>query len=175
MLATIYAGSVGFAGEIVQQISPFASYQNTEDMDNGIGGGLKYVVTYGEVIPHLDAGLDVRASWLMFDGDDNDYRADLDMVPIELTFLAQYEVFAGCKPYLGVGVGYYIFDSDEIDIDDDLGCYGIVGWNQKVLEHLSVFAEAKYLLLEPDVNGGTPTADIDLSGVGANVGIAVDF
>lgn len=173
-VAIVVAGLAN-AGEVAQQVAPFAAYQNTEDMDNGYGGGLKYAVTYDGLMPHLDVGVDVRAAWLTFSEDDNDYGVDLDMVPIELTFLARYEVLDGSKPYVGVGVGYYFFDSDEIDIDDELGCYGIVGWNQKVMEHLSVFAEAKYLLLEPDVNGVASTADIDLSGVGANIGIAMDW
>ena len=158
------------AATVSQQAGPLVAYQDTEDIEEGYGAGLKYVVMWENVAPKLACGLDIRAGWLTYDGDDNDYGMDLDVFPVELTALAGYEVFGGTRPYAGIGVGGYFFDADEddADIDDDVGFYGVLGWDQGLTEQVSVFAEAKYLWLEPDANG----EDLDLGGFGANVGVA---
>ncbi len=171
MLIVIVAGTAA-AGGISQQAGPFVTYQNTEDMEDGYGVGLKYLKMIQDVVPKLDCGVDVRASWLTYDGDDNDFRADLDIIPLEVFALMRYDVLAGTRAYAGVGLGYYVFDSDYVDIDDDIGFSAMVGCDQRVSDILSVFADVRYLWLEPDVNA---KADIDLGGVGANIGLALNW
>jgi hypothetical protein len=171
MLMVIVAGTAAAEG-LSQQAGPFATYQNTQDMEDGYGVGVKYLKMFQDVVPKLDCGVDVRASWLAYDGDDNDFRADLDIIPLEVFALVRYEVLAGTRSYVGVGLGYYVFDSDYIDIDDDIGFSAMVGCDKRIVDTLSVFAEVRYLWLEPDVN---TEADIDLEGVGANIGIALNW
>lgn len=177
MIAAMISVSA-MAGTFSQQAGPYASWLNAEDLDNGYGAGLKYNVMYEGVLPRLGLGLDVRGGWLMFEGDDNDYGTDLDMFPVEATALASYEVFDGAKPYAGVGIGGYFFDEDDdaVDVDDELGFYVVLGWDQSIMKHLSVFAEAKYLWLEPEAKGPAGVEqDLDVGGFGANVGICMNW
>lgn len=171
--ATVLASAGAMAMNLSQQAGLYAAYQDTEDMKDGFGAGFKYVLMWNNVAPKLSCGVDIRAGWLTYDGDDNDYGADLDIVPVELSILAGYEVFNGARPYAGMGVGYYFFDAegDRLDMDDDVGFLGILGWDQRLTEQVSVFAEAKYLWLEPDANDTDP----DLGGFGADVGVCMNW
>jgi opacity protein-like surface antigen len=171
----VVAGSTAKADGCSQQAGPFATYQNTEDMEDGYGAGLKYVLMFQDVVPNLDCGIDVRTSWLTYDSDDNDFRADLDVIPIEVSAVARYEVLDGTRAYVGMGVGYYFIDSDEIEIDDEVGLSAMLGCDQRIVDKLSVFAEVRYLWLEPDLDIRGLDADVDLSGVGANVGLALNW
>ena len=171
MLILMIAGTAA-AGGLSQQAGPFATCQNTEDMEDGYGVGLKYLVMFQDVKPKLDYGVDVRASWLTYDSDDNDFRADLDIIPLEVSTLVRYEILAGTRLYAGVGLGYYVFDSDDVDIDDDIGISAMVGYDKRVVDTLSVFAEVRHLWLEPDLNTGS---DIDLGGGGVNIGITLSW
>lgn len=90
--------------------------------------------------------------------------------------------------HAGAGGGYYIMPEFDItmedgevlssDIDDAPGVYGLAGAEVGV-ENLRLFAEAKYLLLRPDLvktdflaNQYTPI-DTDLSGLSLLVGVLV--
>ena len=175
-LMTIVLGvGLAQAGGISQRVGLFATYQDTEDMEDGYGAGLKYVILFQDVAPRLDCGIDVRTSWLTYDSDDNDFRADLDIIPVELLAVAGYKVADGTRLYTGAGAGYYFFDSDEIELDDDIGLVAMLGCDQRVTDMLSLFAEAKYLWLEPDVETSGAAADMDIGGIGANVGVALNW
>lgn len=77
----------------------------------------------------------------------------------------------GTRPYVGGGIGYYFFDEDDADVDDEVGYYCVAGIDQSVGNGISVFAEAKYLWLEPDSDFG----DVELDGFGANIGAAYNW
>jgi len=181
MVVTAMMTGLAAAQTLSQQAGAYASWLNADDLDDGFGVGLKYSLMVQDVapaLPKLGVGFDVRAGWLTFDGDDNDYGVDVDMFPIELTALVSYEVMDGAKPYAGLGVGYYFFDADSrwYDVDDEFGVYALLGWDQKVYEGLSVFAEAKYLWLEPDIKGpGRSKADLDVGGFGVNLGVCFNW
>lgn len=181
MVATAIMTGAAAAQTLSQQAGPYASWLNAEDLDNGFGVGLKYSLMMQEVaptLPGLGLGFDIRAGWLTFDGDDNDYGIDMDMFPVELSALVGYEVMKGARPYAGVGGGYYFFDADSsrFDVDDEFGVYVILGWDQKVYEGISVFAEAKYLWLEPEIKGtGRSKADLDVGGFGTNLGVCYNW
>ena len=173
--AIALAVGFGYAGEMTQQAGAFASYQNSKDLDNGNGIGMNYAITFQKIMPKLAVGADLRVSSMAFNKEYNDYGVDLDVMPVELSLVAQYEFLAGSKPYVGIGAGYYVFDSDQIDVGYEVGCFGILGYTQQIEGHVWIFVEAKYLLLKPAVNGPFPMDDVDLSGVGANVGVAMNW
>ena len=178
MVAVALMSASAIAGTLSQQAGPFAAYQNSKDFENGYGAGLKYALMWNDVVPNMACGMDVRAGWLKYNGDDNDYRSDLNVVPIEVSALAGYELFKGSRPYMGVGVGYYIIDvdGDTLDIDNDIGLYGVLGWDQRLTEYISVFAEAKYLWLDPDAeNSMGHKTDLEFGGFGANAGICMNW
>jgi len=179
-VSAVMAGAV-MAQTLSQQAGVYGSWLNADDLDDGFGVGIKYSLIVQDVapaLPRLGVGFDVRAGWLMFDGDDNDYGTDLDVFPVELTALVSYKVIGGSTLYAGGGIGYYFFDVDDsrFDVDDEFGFYALVGWDQKVHESISVFAEAKYLWLEPDVKGprGWKT-DLDVGGFGVNLGVCFNW
>lgn len=165
----------GATAQTLQQGGLGASWMYSDDLDNGYGATAKYVLLYQDLAPRVAGGLDIRSGWTTFDGEDNDYDTDVDVYPVEITALLDYEVADGANPYVGVGAGYYFFDVDDeggYDVDDDYGVYGLVGWDQNINKQVSVFAEAKYLWLEPDVDGPYGFSDdIDAGGCGVTLGL----
>lgn len=163
------------AGEgAIQQLGVFGAYQDAGDLDQGLGGGAHCTFLFLEVAPGLDLGFDARGTWLTFDGEDNDFQADVDMIPVEGSVVALYSIREGTRPFIGAGAGYYFFDSDEIDIDDEVGFFARAGLEQQLSANLSLFAEAKYLWLEPEVEGFSGD-EIDLNGLGANAGLSFSW
>ena len=165
---------------ISHQIGGFATYQDTAEMAEWYGGGVKYVLMHEEVAPKLDCGFDIRASVLLFDMDYDDEETDLiGVTPIEVSLLARYALLEGSKVYAGAGAGYYFVDDDEdrnVEIDNGIGFHCILGYEQNITETISVFAEAKYLWLELDadfVHAGENEAD--LGGFGASFGVAFNL
>jgi outer membrane protein W len=81
-------------------------------------------------------------------------------------------------PYVGAGVGYYLFDTDQGDIDDEVGFFPLVGL-EVGLQRVSILAEARWLFLEADVDSAqAELADLtkaDLDGLGVNVGLLLRF
>jgi outer membrane protein W len=182
VIATLTIGMITAtvrADGISQQIGAFASYQDTEDIEESYGGGLKYVVMLEDIGPKLDCGLDARASWVVFDSDYPDQGMDFDIAAIELTALARYALHGDTKVYAGIGFGYYFFDDGEdvtehVSLDADTGLYGLIGIEQRVAGNVSLFVEAKYLWLEAAVDGHSDGNDeLDLSGLGGTIGISI--
>jgi hypothetical protein len=141
-------------------IGVFAQWQDSKDADSGYGFGVKHDFS---IIPIIS--VEARASWLMYSGSGDE--GDLDMFPLE--------AFACVKSgmlYGGVGVGYYILSGDNSP-KDSLGGFAAMGIDFNILG-LGAFGELRYLYLEPDLDnekGGT----VDMSGIGANVGVTLPF
>ena len=99
--------------------------------------------------------------------------------------------------YGGPGVGYYFFDGEyridqgpwetlvDIDMDDDVGYYALLGIRAELARYAHLFFESKYawvessLELRDDVRErfGWPDlqADIDFSGLTFNAGLRFTF
>ncbi|MCZ6766698.1 MAG: hypothetical protein O7D32_07175 [bacterium] len=135
-------------------IGVFGSWWNSNDIDNGFGLGANHQI---QIIPLV--GADVRVSWINFDVDGGE---SVNMFPFEAAGYAKLGLF-----YAGLGIGYYVFDSD---IDNSLGGF-IFGGASVALADLGVFGELKYTFVETEIS----TLKVDASGIGLNLGVTLPF
>ena len=126
-------------------IGAFLSWWDGNDLTSGFGLGVKHDFN---IIPVISA--DVRASWLGF--------GDVNTFPIEAGAYASLGLFYG-----GLGVGYYILDSD---LDNSFGGFVLGGGKLTVLG-LGAFGELKYTHLE--------SQGINANGIGVNIGATLPF
>lgn len=146
----------------------FGSSLDSDDLGDGYGGGVKV-----ELNP-LDAiSVDARASYIRFDD------TKVDMVPLEAAGLLNFPLlFEHIVPYIGAGVGYYLFDADTGDLDDQVGFFPLAGL-EIGLHSISIMAEARWLFLETDVDSAEDElqdiTEADVDGFGANVGLIFRF
>jgi len=162
------AGLTGSAAGSVIEFGAFASYVNSDDLDTGYGGGAKL-----ELQPLQWLSLEGRASWIHFDD------VDVDMVPLEAALRLNIPL-AGEQivPYVGVGVGYYFFEAGDVDLDDDVGFFPLVGL-EFGSERVALFIEARWLFLEADVDSAVEEfedlSEADVDGLGINAGLLFRF
>jgi len=138
------------------------------DLGEGFGGGAKLELNPIDLI-----SIDGRVSWIRHDD------TDIDVVPLEAAALLNLPLFwEHFVPYVGVGAGYYLFDGDGADLDDEWGYFPLLGV-ELGLQKLSFIAEARYLQLETDVKKGVgPLAGkdkADMNGFGVNMGLIIRF
>ena len=141
-------------------IGIFGQWQDSNDGDSGYGLGIKQ--NFG-IIPLIS--VEARASWLRYGGDDE--SGNLDMFPLEAFGRLNLGMFYG-----GVGIGYYLFSGDYSP-KNTVGGFAAAGIEISLLG-LGVFGELRYLVLEPDLDtdiGGS----VDMSGMGANIGVTLPF
>jgi hypothetical protein len=146
----------------------FGSTLDSDDLGDGHGGGVKL-----EVNPIDRVSVDARASWLGFDD------TDVDMFPLEVAALLNFPLVGErIVPYIGAGVGYYLFDGSGADLDEEVGYYPLAGL-EIGLHSISVLAEARWLFLETDVAGAKNElknlTEADVDGFGVNVGALIRF
>jgi len=141
-------------------IGVFGQWQDSKDADSGYGLGLKHEFS---IIPIIS--VEARASWLRYSADDGE--GDLDMFPLEAFGRAKLGMFYG-----GVGLGYYIFSGDYSP-KNSVGGFAAAGIEITLLG-LGAFGELRYLYLEPDLDGDI-SGTVDMSGIGANIGVTLPF
>ena len=158
----------GCTGGSTAALGVFGSYLDSDDLGPGYGGGAKL-----ELKPLDWLSVDGRASWVHFD----DF--DIDMIPLEAALRLNLPLFGeSLVPYAGVGGGYYLFESDGVELDDNVGYFPLVGL-EFGKRRLSFFAEARWLFLQTDVDtaleelGDVDEADVD--GLGINAGLLFRF
>jgi len=166
LFATILIPTFAMAGAL----GGYFSHIDTEDGGESDGFGGKLVLNYSE-----SASLDIRAA--LFDDFEN--IDDLELIPVEIGltfFLGKLDQF---RPYLGLGAGYYLLDSELAEIDDEIGWYGTFGLQLPVADTLSLFVEGQYRQIEGTYEGSdfdldnfnNDRADLDLEGLSLNAGI----
>ena len=138
-----------------------ASWWNIDKTnDDGFGFGIQQKFN---VTPLFS--FDTRASWIKF----ND--AKTSVYPIEATGMVNIALL-----YAGVGVGYYIFNTDgAVSLDNNFGWY-VVGGAHFGLGPVGVFGEIKWTSLSADAKGVDPNitdvpTSLDADGIGFNVGV----
>jgi len=146
----------------------YGSSMDADDLGTGYGGGAKV-----ELNPIDIVSVDGRAGWTRFSD------TDIDMFPLEAAGLLNLPIlFEHIVPYAGAGIGYYMFNGDGGDLDDEVGYFPLIGL-EIGLHSLSLLAEARYVFLETDVrNGQGPLTGVDkvrLDGPAVNVGLLIRF
>lgn len=136
-------------------IGIFGQWQDS-DGESGYGLGLKQDFS---IIPIIS--IETRISWLRYSND----LSDLDMFPLEVFGKAKLGIFYG-----GVGLGYYMMSGDFAP-KNSFGGFAALGLEFD-LSGLGAFVELRYLYLEPDFDSG---GTVEMSGIGANVGVSLPF
>jgi opacity protein-like surface antigen len=150
------------------ELGVFGTGLDSKDLGEGFGGGVKL-----ELNPLDRISVDARAGYIHFDD------ANVEMMPLEAAGLLNFPMLGErIVPYVGAGVGYYHFDGNGADIDDEFGFFPLVGL-EVGLQRLSVLAEARWLFLQTDVDAAkAELANItkaNIDGVGINLGVLYRF
>ena len=141
-------------------IGVMASWWNIDEAnEDGFGLGLR---SKTQIIPLV--AIDTRVSWIKFSD------ADLQVFPIEATGILSLGM-----AYAGIGAGYYIFDADQGDLDNNFGWY-LVGGIELGLSKFGVFGEIKWTQLSADYKDVDPNlqdvpTSLEADGIGFNVGV----
>lgn len=157
-------GGAAWARDSGTEFAVFGSYLDSDTFDEGVGGGAKL-----EFNPIDWLSVDARVSWITFSS------PSVDMIPLEMAFLVNLPLAnEQIVPYAGVGAGYYIFNADGFEVDDDVGFFPVAGLEFGTGD-VSFLVEARWLFLQPDLSGATGAlanlSEADLDGVGVNAGL----
>jgi hypothetical protein len=152
---------------LAQGAGGYVNYHYSDDAGSGIGVGARYAL---ELAP--PAALDFRASWYHC-GD-----IDLDVIPLEAALLVRFVENEDVRPYVGVGVGYYLTEGNRGDVDDDPGWFALAGIEYEARPDWSWFGELQWTGLEPDVDDEFDAKEdtgssVELGGIGLNAGLVV--
>jgi hypothetical protein len=148
------------------EFGAFGASLDSDDLGDGHGGGAKLELNAFDTI-----SVDARAGWIHFDD------PDVDMIPLEVAGLWNFSLlFEHVVPYVGAGVGYYLFEGN--DLDDEVGFFPLAGL-EIGLQDVSLLVEGRWLFLEADVDSAEEELDnvteADIDGFGANIGLILRF
>lgn len=147
------------------------------DVDTGVGPAFKISM---EMVP--DVQLELRTAYFSsFDG----HSQDLTVVPLEANLALRYELNPMFTGYGGLGVGYYLLDGgrrwdgalQKPDPDNEVGFFAVAGVDMPVKDNAGLFLEFQYRVLEAgDANAfGDRLDDLNLDGIGVNIGLMIDW
>ena len=97
-----------------------AAYWSTDDTDQALGVATKLGFRFFELRATYFS--DVTA-----DTDPERFDFEVKAIPLEAGFVFPFAEGAAFSPYVGGGAGYYLLDTTEGDIDDEVGWYAVVG------------------------------------------------
>jgi hypothetical protein len=178
--------------------SVLGSYWSTSDADSGLGGLVRGQFV---VAPTETGSLSVMGQAGYFSGfGDDDYDVDMTVVPVEAGLMYSIPIVPDDMYfYVGAGAGVYMtdFDTDYIDVEADpaMGFFLLGGLSKNIGPQMRLFGEVKFTSLEVDADvEWTETRsyyygyyyrietrryegekEIDLSGIGFNVGLEFLF
>lgn len=170
-------------------VSLYGAWWETEEAGDALGAGIR--VGFG-IVPALD--LDLRATYyeevepdfldVIREGEDPRV-AGFEVLPVDVGLrLGIGRRRAGLRPYLGAGGTYYKIEGDVGDVDDEVGYYALFGLELGDERGPRFFVEADYRTVEATVTEDVDDpidlpdldledgVDLDLGGVGVNLGLA---
>lgn len=158
--------------------SVFGSYWDTKDADEALGGGAKL---------RLGRFVELRGTYfsdVTADTEPERFDFEVSAIPIEAGLVFNFAENETFSPYVGGGAGYYLLDTTEGDIDDEIGFYAVLGAEfARQPSGLGFMVEAIYRSMEATItedDDGFPD-DIeddvvfDLDGLGLNAGVTWRF
>lgn len=118
--------------------------------------------------------------------------ADLMVLPPTLTLQYHFNPNGKLRPYVGVGVNYSIFYSEDasdtlvnavgpttVDVDDSVGVAYQAGVDFELTERWSLNADVKYIQIDTTATlnsgGAINTVDVDLDPIVAGIGVGYKF
>jgi opacity protein-like surface antigen len=158
--------------------SLYGAYWDTQDMDEALGGGAKlrlgkYVELRGTYFSDVTA-----------DTDPERFDFEVSAIPLEAGVRFDFSDNEAFTPYVGGGAGYYLLDTTEGEIDDEVGFYAVLGAEfGRQGSGLGFMAEAIYRQMEATVTedrDGFPDnihddVSLQLDGLGVNAGLVWRF
>ncbi|HWN43300.1 MAG TPA: hypothetical protein VNW71_13825 [Thermoanaerobaculia bacterium] len=159
-------------------IGLFGAYWNTQDADEALGAGAKF---------RLGRFVELRGTYfsdVTADTEPERFDFEVSAIPIEAGLRFDFAEGSAFNPYVGGGAGYYMLDTTEGDIDDEVGYYAVLGSEFGARDSgISFMAEAIYRNMEATVTedeDGFPDdirddVAIRLDGLGLNAGIVWRF
>ncbi len=179
ILSAVAALALMAAPAMATDFSVFGSYWDTKDADEALGGGAKF--RFGRFV-------EVRGTYfsdVTADTDPESRDFEISAIPVEAGLVFNFAEDAPVSPYLGGGVGYYFLDTENFEIDDEVGFYAVAGLEfGRRGSGLGFMAEAIYRQMEGTVRdtegSGLPDdfdedVDIQLEGMGVNAGLVWRF
>jgi hypothetical protein len=168
LLAVASMSMAGCSAGSAAALGLFGSYLDSDDLGTGYGGGAKLELKPTDVL-----SVEGRAGWIYFE----DF--EISMVPLEAALRLNLPLLGErIVPYVGAGGGYYFFEADDVDLDDDVGYFPLAGL-EVGFRRVAVFGEARWLFLKTDVDSALDElADLDeadVDGLGVNVGLLFRF
>ena len=157
VLVVIGMNGLAYGGET--SLTGFLTYWDGTDSIgeniDGAGGGVKI----RKKILGVLAG-DIRASYVRFSD------AETSVIPLEATVMVGIPFVL--EPYVGVGIGYYVVDSD-LKYDSGAGGFGVLGvqFNMFVV---GAMAEVRYNKVDINLND-----EYLMDGLSANLGIMIKW
>ena len=171
--APIHAGSIG----------PMVASWDTDTAQDDQGAGVRITVDLGP-----DWNLELRTSWLdsFFQvGDGVLFR--IEAFPIDMGLSYGFDTPSKIEPYVGAGITYLdisprtvssaIGRRIEVRIPEEIGIHFVAGLDYPIRnDKLSLFAEAIYRNIKANANSTElRDFDVNMTGLGANFGVALTF
>lgn len=149
----------------------FGSYLDTEDLEETVGGGLKFGFPLGMEALELE----LRATYLpdltedfeSFVEDPGEdpvvFENDVEAIPLDVGLKYTFTPRGNLNPYVAGGGTYFLLDAERGEIDDEVGYYlaGGLEWYRRAA-NWGWFAEAMWR----DVEGTVERDPDDLGDVG---------
>src|SRR5688572_12364374 len=100
-------------------LAAFGSYWDTSDADQAFGFGTRL---------RFARFVELRATYFRdatADAEPDSLDFDVSVIPVEAGFAFQFAQDAPFSPYVGAGGGYYLLNSSDVEIDDEVGWYAV--------------------------------------------------
>lgn len=160
---------------VAVDIGAYGAFWDTEDADQALGAGAK--LRFGIVELRGTYFSDVTA-----DTEPESQDFEVSAIPLEAGLAFRFADTDRFSPYLGGGAGYYLLDTTEGDIDDEVGYYAVLGADFTGPGGLGFMVEGIYRNMEASVRGDLDDdpgvdddVDIQLGGFGINAGLVWRF
>lgn len=172
---TLLAAAPAMAGDL----GLYGSYWDTDALGETAGGGAKFVIgdaavrweLRGSFFPDLTEDFDQLV-------DDGSGEIEVEAIVPEAGIAYNFAPGNTTQFYLGAGLSYYLLDATDVELDDEVGYYGVAGLSFGGRgDGPALFAELMYRSVEGTVEDEDLVRDIDvdLSGPAANVGVLFRF
>ena len=187
-LAALFA-TPGFAGDF----SLVGSYWDTDAAGDTAGGGFILGLPFNPYV-----AFELRATYFeeltddplaaAFDSDDPVFQErGIQVLPVEAGLRFTFVPDGGFRPYIGGGGSYFLLDSDFGNISDELGYYAALGATMGDGAGAEFFLEGTWRKATAEVELDPEDlediddievddhADLDLDGLGVNLGVRWTF
>lgn len=174
-LAALVAGAPALAGDL----GFFGSYWDTDQIGETAGGGVRWAIgdaalrleLRGSYFPDLTEDFSELV-------DDGSGELEVEAIVPEAGVAYNFAPGASTQFYLGGGLSYYLLDATDVELDDEVGYYGVAGLRLGGQgDGAAFFAEVMYRSVEGTVEDEDliDDVDVDLSGPAANIGVLFHF